>query len=536
MPSASREERAITARAGVVALGTLASRLLGLGRDMAMAAMFSLAHTDAFWVAFTLPNALRQLLAEGAVSSAVVPLLTEVKEREGEGAARAFYARIRGLSLLALTVVSVAGVVAAPALVDLFASGLHARPEQFDRTVMLTRVVFPYIFFMGTAALGMAALNTSGRFAAASFAPALLNVALIAASFGLPGLLASHGQDASLALGIGAIVGGVLQVVAQWPSLEKAGYAVRPKLDLGDPHVRQVLARIGPMTLGLGIYYVDLVVCRQLLSGQGEGALSYFSWAQRLCDFPQGIFVMALQTAAMPSLAKLAANEDHEELGRIFAFGMRLALFVAVPVTVLFLAIGEPIVVAAFRRGQFSAAAAHETSLALMAQAAGLWTVAAVRQLVPVFFALGDTRTPVLVSALDLGALIVLAFGLTPFLGHVGVSVAVSGSSFVQMVLLAWWLNRRMPTLGGPAIARSGGKTLVASVVGGAGAWGAASIAGLAGSGPIVSLLPALAGGVAFAVLFVAIAWSLGSEELDVLAGGVLRRLARMRGSSSPTA
>lgn len=527
--TAESEQKKISARAGVVALGTLASRLLGLGRDVSMAAMFSAAHTDAFWIAFTLPNALRQLLAEGAVSSAVVPVLTEVKEKDGEGAARAFYARIRGLSLLALTVVSVAGVVGAPWLVDLFAGGLHANPAQLARTVDLTRLVFPYIFFMGTAALGMAALHTSGRFAAASFAPALLNVALIGACFGLPALLLSGGYDSGLALGIGALVGGALQVVAQWPSLKEAGYQVRPKLDLADRRVRTVLSRITPMTLGLGIYYVDLVVCRRLLSEQGIGAQSYFSWAQRLCDFPQGIFVMALQTAALPSLARYAAAEDHDGLGSTFAFGMRMALFVALPVTVLFLAIGEPIVVAAFQRGEFSAESARQTGLALMAQGAGLWTVAAVRQLVPVFFALGDTKTPVLVSALDLLALIVLAYGLAPTLGHVGVSLAVSGSSLVQMLLLWFWLGRRLRYPNTGAILRSAGKTLLASLVGGAGAWGAASVASSLGQGPLARLVPAAAGGVAFAFLFVALAWALGSEELQVLGGGLARKLGRLR-------
>jgi putative peptidoglycan lipid II flippase len=527
------EQQKISARAGVVALGTLASRVLGLGRDVSMAAMFPVAHTDAFWVAFTLPNALRQLLAEGAVSSAVVPVLTEVKEKDGEGAARAFYARIRGLSLLSLAVVSVAGVLGAPWLVELFAGGLRDRPEQLARTVDLTRVVFPYIFFMGTAALGMAALHTSGRFIAASFAPALLNVALIASCFGLPALLVSGGYDGALALGIGALVGGALQVVAQWPSIQAAGYQVRPKLDLDDRRVRTVLRRIAPMTLGLGIYYVDLVVCRRLLSGQGEGAQSYFSWAQRLCDFPQGIFVMALQTAALPSLARYAAAEDYEGLGSTFAFGMRMALFVALPVTALFLAVGEPIVVAAFQRGQFSAEDARQTGLALMAQGAGLWTVAAVRQLVPVFFALGDTRTPVLVSALDLLALIVLAYGLTPYLGHVGVSLAVSGSSLVQMLLLWLWLGRKLRSLRTGEILRSAGRTLVASAVGAAGAWGAASVAMSLGTSPLARLVPAAAGGLAFALLFVALAWALGSEELQVLGGGLARKLGRLRGRSS---
>lgn len=528
--TAESEQKKISARAGIVALGTLASRFLGLGRDVVMAKVFSIEHTDAFWIAFTLPNALRQLLAEGAINSAVVPVLTEVKEKEGEGAARAFFARIRGLSLAALTVVSILGVAGAPWIVDIFAGGLRAYPEQLERTIHLTRLVFPYIFFMGTAALGMAALQTSGRFVAASFAPALLNVALIAACLGLPALLTSHGHDAAMAMGIGALVGGALQVVAQWPSLDRAGYRVRPKLDFSDRRVHAVLTRIAPMTLGLGIYYIDLVVCRRLLSEQGIGAQSYFTWAQRLCDFPQGIFVMALQTAALPSLARFAAVEDHEGLGSTFAFGMRMALFVAIPVTAIFLAIGEPLVIAAFQRGKFTADHAHQTALALMAQGAGLWTVAAVRQIVPVFFALGDTRTPVIVSAIDLLVLIVLAYGLAPSLGHVGISLATSGSSLVQMILLWVWLGRRLSSLHTTPILRSAGKTTLASLVGGAGAWGAATIASTLGQGPLERLVPAAVGGVTFAILFALLAWTMGSEELQVLGGGLVRKLRRIRG------
>ena len=327
-----------------------------------------------------------------------MPVLSAKLARDGDDAARRFFARVRGASLVALALVTVAGVLLARPLTDLFAGGYHQRPGEFERTVDLTRLVFPYIFFMGTAALGMAALNANRRFAVAAFAPALLNVALIAAAFAAPYLATG---DPVQALAVGALVGGGLQVVAQWPALRRIGYAGRPAFVL-DPDVREVLRRIAPLTFGIGIYYIDLVLSRRFLSELGTGAQSYFSWAMRLCDFPQGIFVMALSTAALPSLSALAARGAREELAKTWAHGMGLAMFVAIPASVALVALGEPIVVALFQRGEFDAAAAHETARALLWQGGASWTVAAVRQTVPALYALGDTRTPVIVSALDL--------------------------------------------------------------------------------------------------------------------------------------
>ncbi|MDP9001621.1 MAG: hypothetical protein M3O46_16100, partial [Myxococcota bacterium] len=245
------ERHRLVGRAGVVGAGTLVSRVLGLLRDVALAAIFDRDATDAWWVAFTIPNALRSLLGEGAVSSAVVPVLAQTLAREGDEGGKRLFARVRGVSLVTLAIASVLGVVLAGPLTELFAAGYHARAHQFERTVSLTRLVFPYIFFMGTAALGMAALNVKGRFGVAAFAPALLNVALLAAAFALPTALASRGHDPALALAVGALVGGCLQVAAQWPALRALGYAGRPNLIL-DADVRAILRRIAPLTLGMG--------------------------------------------------------------------------------------------------------------------------------------------------------------------------------------------------------------------------------------------------------------------------------------------
>ena len=521
------EREKLVGRAGVVGAGTLASRVLGFGRDMAIAALFTRGQTDAFAVALTIPNTLRQLLAEGAVSSAVVPVLTERLAKGGDEAGRAFFARARGVSLLALVVVSALGVLLAGPLTELFAPGFHATPGQFERTSNLTRLMFPYIFFMGTAALGMAALNAKKKFAVAAFAPALFNVALIGAAFALRVPLAARGIDPSIALAIGVLLGGVLQVVAQLPALKGIGYAGRPVFDLHDPHVREMLLRILPMTFGLGIYYVDLTLSRRFLSELGEGAQSYFFWASRLCDFPQGIFVMALSTAALPSLATFAAKGDTEELAATWAHGMRLSLFVAIPCSAALIALAEPVVVLLFQRGHFDALAAQQTARALAWQGGAIFTVSAVRQLVPAFHSLGDTRTPVIVSGLDLVAFIALALTLRGPYGHVGVSMAVAGSSAVQMVLLFVGLKMRLGTLRGRELASSTARVAFASLVAAVAAWGAARILSGIGTGPLERALPGLAGVLVFGALYFAVVWGLGSRELVELSGPLRRRLAR---------
>ncbi len=421
------------------------------------------------------------------------------------------------------------GVVFAGPLTALFAGGYRARPGELERTTTLTRIVFPYIFFMGSAALGMAALNAKRRFAVAAFAPGLLNVALLAAALGLPGILIAAGRDPVLALALGALVGGVLQVVAQWPALRAIGYAGAPKLKL-DADVRKVFRRLGPLTLGMGVYYVDLVLSRRFLSELGTGAQSYFSWAMRLCDFPQGIFVMALSTAALPSLSTLAARGDRTSSRRPGRTGCASPCSWPSRRARRSWSLGEPIVVALFQRGAFDAGAAHETARALFWQGGAIWTVAAVRQIVPAFYALGDTRTPVVVSVIDLGAFIALAVGLRGPMGHVGISVAVAGSSAVQMVFLLGGLRWRMGTILGGVLARSAGRTCAASAVASVAGWGIARL--LTPEGPVGGIaraLPGVAGLAGFAAAFGLAAWGMQSPELDEIASTVRRRLSGRR-------
>jgi putative peptidoglycan lipid II flippase len=327
-------------------------------------------------------------------------------------------------------------------------------------------------------------------------------------------VLGWRGEGGVEVLAYGALAGGLLQVAAQWPALRRIGYAARPAFVLDDD-VRKVLRRIAPLMAGIGIYYVDLVLSRRFLSGMGPGAQSYFSWAMRLCDFPQGIFVMALSTAALPSLSTLAAQGEKGELARTWAHGMALAMFVAVPASVALVAMPEAVVATLFQRGQFDAAATRETARALVWQGGAIWTVAAVRQTVPALYALGETRLPVVVSGIDLLAFVGLAVSLRGPMGHVGISVAVAGSSAVQMVLLLAALKWRLGRIEAVRLARSLGLTLVASSIAGVAGWGAAGLAG------------GVTGLCAFGLVFLVAAWGIRIPELDALLGAVERRLRR---------
>jgi putative peptidoglycan lipid II flippase len=254
----------------------------------------------------------------------------------------------------------------------------------------------------------------------------------------------AEGLDPLSAIVVGVLVGGVLQVVAQWPSLRAIGYLDAPRFDFRAPVVSAVFRRMTPVLFGFGIYYIDVAVARHLLSELGPGPQSYFAFAQRICDFPQGIFVMAVQSATLPALAALSANGKWDALRDTFLGSARLALFVAIPATGAVVVLAEPLVSWVFERGHFDASAVAETAAALRAQGAGIWTLALVRQLVIVFYALGDTRSPVWISGLDFLVFLVAALGLREVFGHVGISWAVTVSGFAQVVMLWFQLKRRL--------------------------------------------------------------------------------------------
>jgi putative peptidoglycan lipid II flippase len=515
-------------RSGIVAAGTLLSRVLGVARDQVFAATIPIAWTDLFFDAFTIPNALRGLLAEGAMTSALVPVYAEVRETEGPDAAKRFYAGFRGVMLALLLLVSGLGVVFARPIATAYGAGFAEDPERFEAFVTLTRIVFPYILFMGVAALGAGVLNAHGRFAVPAAAPGLLNVAFVLAPFVLVPPLVAAGQPPILALGIAAIVGGVLQVVAQWPSLRAIGMPSMPRFDLADPHVRKAFRLLLPLTLGLGIYQLNVMMSRLFTSYLPDGAMSYLYYAQRLVEIPQGMFGVAIASAALPTLAALRAKGDREGVLSTFREALSLAMFIAFPLSTILAALGHPIVVVLFSRGEFDAAAALETGRSLAWQAAGVWAIASVRVLVPVFHAHNETRLPLWGGAANLVVFVVSGFFLSRALGHVGIAMAISLAGVAQCLVLAALLRRKLGALGLSAMVPALARTALASAVAAAAGWGVAHLGAWDRGGNDLTNLAVLALALAASgLVFVAIAAALGAPELARVTAAVKRRFPR---------
>ena len=466
----------IVRRAGVVAAGTLSSRILGAVRDAVVAAVFALAATDAFWLAFTIPNALRVLLGEGAVSAAFVPVFTEVRERESRARAKEFYANLIGAMAVVLLVVTLVGVLGAPWIVKAYAWGFQRDDALFETTVALTRLVFPYIFLMGLSALMMGALHASKRFAAPAFAPALLNISLIAAALLLAPVLMDLGWPAIFALAFGALLGGLLQLLAQLPSLRSVGLIVRPRIGFRDIYVRKCARLMVPLLAGLGVYQLNVLLSRLFASFLPTGSVSYLYYGQRLAEIPQGMFALAIASAALPSLSEAVARDDEDEAKRLFRHALRLSLFVAIPAGVALAILAEPAVTVFFGRGRYDAAAVAETARSFVWQAAGIWAVASVRTIIPMFHAHNDTRTPVVASAFNLVTFIALSFALMGPMQHAGLAAATTGAAVAQLAALLWLLRRRSGPLGMGEVNHSLIRVVVASAVMGVVVWLGASL------------------------------------------------------------
>ncbi|MEM9187677.1 MAG: murein biosynthesis integral membrane protein MurJ [Myxococcota bacterium] len=523
--SGDRERSQIAPRAGVVALGTLSSRILGLVRDALIAALFTTAAKDAWVAAWTIPNSLRVLLGEGAVSGAFVPVLTEVKEKEGIERARLFFGRLFGAMTLILILTSAAGVALAPWLTAAYAGGYD--DAVFDTTVTLTRYVFPYILLAGLAALFTGALNAERRFFAPAFAPALLNVALIAAALLLVDQFSSWGVIEIAVLAVGALVGGVLQMGAQVPSLVRTGLFRFPSLNFSDPYVRKAFRLLLPLLFGLGVYQLNVMLSRLFASFLETGAQTYLYFGLRVAEIPQGMFGFAIATATLPTISAMFARGETDEVKKTFSHSLRLALLVSVPSAIALTLLAEPAIAVLFGRGEFDAVAIEETAQALTFQALGIWAVAAVRTTVPMFHAMNDTKTPVISGSINLVAFVGTAGLLMGPLGHVGIAIGFSVAAVLQLASLLFFLRRRVGPLGLRSIGGFVLKLGVASIpmAGYAlalqrlGDWSEGS------SFSNIGIFAAIAAG--GALIFALSARLVRIRELEVILGAVRRRLRR---------
>ena len=476
--------------------------------------------TDAFFVAFRIPNMLREIIGEGAMSSAVIPVHAEVSKERSEAEARAFLSRVAGTFALILTVLTVAGILAAPWLVKLLAGQFQSEPGKFELTVVLSRWLFPYILLVSLSALCQAILNAHRRFALPAAAPILLNVALILSAL----FVSPHLAEPTYGLAAGVLVGGLLQIAIQIPQLLRLRAVGRPQLGWSDPAVRSVLLLMAPRLFAYGINTVNTVVSTRFAAGLGNASVSHLYYANRLKELVLGGFAVSIATAILPLLSRQALEADREPFKENLAFALRLIAFVTVPASVGLIVLRIPIVRVLFEGGRFGTADTAATAAALSTLAAGLFFFAGVRVLVPAFYALKSTTLPVLAALADAAAFLLLCAAWTRPLGLPGIGLAASAAAAINVAILLICLRRREGPLRGRAMAASLARIVAASAAMGAALWiggrfvDRTQISGWKGAGLL------LAGIAAAAAFYWVAAHALGSPEPAELARVAKRR------------
>lgn len=460
------------ARAGVVqglgqiGLATLLSRLLGFVRDVVVARAFGAGVvTDAFFVAFRIPNLFRRLLAEGALSTAFVPVFTEYLATRRPEEFKRVVRSVSGAFLLLLAAMSLLGALAAPWMVRVVAPGFFDHPQQAELAVSLTRLMFPYLFFVGAAALAMGVLHAHRRFFAPALGPVALNLSMIAATL----FLAPHLEVPVTGLAVGVLAGGLGQVLIQVPSLSREGVLLPPSADFSHPVLRRIAALLGPSIFGLAAVQLNVLINTLLASFLREGSVSYLYYADRVVEFPLGVFGIAVATAALPAMSEQAARKDLRQLKETFNFAFRLACFVAIPASVGLILLRIPIIRVLFERGRFEPGDTAATAWALGFYALGLIPFSVLRIVTQTFYALGDVKTPVRVGIVSLGLNVGFALAFMGPLAHGGLALASSCSSAVNFFWLFWLLRKRLGLLGGRRILASVGRICAASGL--LGAW-----------------------------------------------------------------
>jgi putative peptidoglycan lipid II flippase len=446
------EERRVVRAVGSIGAATLASRVLGFGRDMAVALVFGAGPaTDAFFVAYRIPNVLRRLLAEGALSTAIVPVFTEYASTRSRPEFLGMLRGVLGAGLVTLVATTALGVAAAPWVLRAVAPGFGADPGQAALAVTLTRAMFPYLILMGLAALAMGALHAHGKFFAAALGPALQNLAMIGAAL----WLAARLEPPVLALAIGVLAGGVAHLAAQLPSLRRAGLLVMPSMDFRHPVLGRVARLLLPAVFGLAAVQVSVLVNTLLASLLPAGSISYLYYADRVMEFPLGVFGIALASASLPTMSRQAATGDTHGLTATLNFALRLATYIAVPATVGLVILRVPITSLLFERGQFGPAETAATAAALGWFAAGLVGFSGARIAAQLFYALGMPGVAVRLGILSVAVNAVAALALMGPLAHEGLALASSIGAWVQLALLLVTARRRVGRIGGRALASS---------------------------------------------------------------------------------
>lgn len=419
---------------------TMISRVLGFVRDTIIARIFGAGvASDAFFVAFKLPNLLRRIFAEGAFSQAFVPILAEYKQQQGEEAARTFVAYVSGMLTLVLAVVSLLGVLAAPWIVWVTAPGFADEADRFELTGDLLRITFPYILLISLSSLAGAILNTWNRFAVPAFVPTLLNLCMI----GFALFLTPYFDPPIMVLGWAVLAGGLAQLLYQLPHLKKIGMLVLPRLNLRDSGVWRVMKLMGPAILGVSVAQISLIINTVFASFLVAGSVSWMYYADRLMELPSGVLGVALGTILLPSLSKSVASQNPEEYSRLLDWGLRLCCLLVLPCALALALLAEPLTVSLFQYGQFSGHDAQMTQRALMAYSVGLLGLILIKVLAPGFYARQNIRTPVRIAMFTLAMTQVMnvLFVFVIPLAHAGLALAIGLAACLNAGLLYWRLR-----------------------------------------------------------------------------------------------
>lgn len=419
---------------------TLVSRITGLARESLKATFFGAGLAmDAFEVAFRLPNILRRMFAEGAFSQAFVPILSEYSRQRGGEATRDLVGKVAGLLALVLLGVTAIGVLAAPWLVYVLASGFAATPGKVELTATMIRIVFPYIFFVSLVSLAGGVLNVYRRFAIPAFTPVLLNVSVIGAAL----FLSRYFDPPILALAWGVFIGGVAQLAFQIAPLARIGMLARPRLDFRDPGVRRILLLMGPAVIGVSAAQISALINTQLAALLGDGRISWITYADRLMEFPSALLGVALGTVLLPSLSKHHADDNPVEYSALLDWGLRLAFLLALPAAIALWLLSIPLVATLYQYGKFGIEDAWQTRAALLGYSVGLLALILVKILAPGFYARQHMRTPVTIAFVTVLVTQTLAVILMWPMGHAGLTLATSLGAFVNAGALFWFLRRR---------------------------------------------------------------------------------------------
>ena len=513
--------------AGVVGAATLASRVMGYFRDMVMSWAFgTTVAADAFYVAYRIPNLLRELLAEGSMSAAFIPVFTETLTRESRESARHLANAVFARMLLILIILTGLGIIFAPYVVKAIAWGWVHKAENHDKYLLgitLTRVMFPYLLFIGLAAIAMGMLNSLRSFLSPALSPVMLNIITISAVV----LSQQFMAQPILGVAVGVVLGGLCQFLIQVPELGKQGMMLKPQFAPSHPGVATIARRAAPVFFSSSVNQLNIFIGTIFASFLATGSITYLFYGMRFIHFPLGIFGIAMATAVLPTMSAQAVRHETTAFRETLSLGLRLVFFIMFPAMAGLITLRVPIVNLLLEHGQFDRISTLGVSAALLYYAVGLWAMAGVRIVSQAFYSLQDTKTPVKIAILALATNIALSalFILFTPLEHGGLALAASFAATLNLGVLTVKLRQKIGRMDGARILVSLRKIVPASVVMGAIGWRVSLNPVWESGGQILYKLALLSGGIIVSVLFyLAVMWVLKSEELLFLRGMVMKR------------